>query len=200
MFDTAEYIGVIAFGISGFLVGVKNRLDMLGILISVYLTAFGGGLIRDTIVHKTPYAFSKSSVAIVLFLLYLLMLLLKVYKRTDIENRAWFIVSDSIGLVSFSITGALIALDANYNLLGVLTLSFLTAVGGGIARDIIINEVPFIFKTGFYGSVALIVGLFIYLLNSIGILNNFTLIVLFFVGVFIRIVAFYKKWNLWIPR
>jgi len=200
MFEITEYIGIVAFALSGFFVGVKNRLDMLGILISVYLTAFGGGLIRDTIVHKIPYAFTQNSASIIVFVLFLLMLALKVYKRADIENRAWFILSDSIGLVSFSITGALIALQAEYNLLGILTLSFLTAVGGGIARDVIINEVPFIFKTGFYGSVALIVGLFVYIFNLTETLNNYTLIALFFTGVFLRVIAFYKKWNLWIPK
>jgi len=200
MFELSEYIGIIAFAISGFFVGIKNRLDMLGILISMYLTAFGGGLIRDTIVHKTPYAFSQNSAPILVFCLFVLLLLLKLYKRKDIENRAWFILSDSIGLVSFSITGALIALEAKYNLMGILSLSFLTAVGGGIARDVIINEVPFIFKTGFYGSVALIVGLFIYLLNLSNLLNSYTLTALFFIGVFLRVIAFYKRWNLWIPR
>ena len=69
MFELSEYIGIIAFAISGFFVGIKNRLDMLGILISMYLTAFGGGLIRDTIVHKTPYAFSQNSAPILVFLL-----------------------------------------------------------------------------------------------------------------------------------
>ena len=87
------------------------------------------------------------------------------------------------------------ALSAGYNLTGVMALSFITAVGGGITRDVIINEVPFVFKTGFYGTIALLVGLLIYLLNLLNFINFFTLLIVFLLGIIIRIVAFYKKWS-----
>lgn len=57
MFEVAEYIGIIAFTMSGFFVAVRSRLDLLGVLVSVFLTAFGGGIIRDIIVDQTPYTF-----------------------------------------------------------------------------------------------------------------------------------------------
>ena len=165
MFEVAEYIGIIAFAMSGFFVAVRSKLDFLGVLISVFLTAFGGGILRDIIVDKTPYTFIHNTPAIIVFTLMLLLILFRFHKRESVENRPWFIVSDSIGLVSFSITGALIALESELNLTGVLALSFVTAVGGGIVRDIIINEVPFVFKTGFYGTVSLLVGALMYLLS-----------------------------------
>jgi len=163
VFEIAEYIGIIAFVISGFLVGVRNRLDLLGILISTFLTAFGGGLIRDVIANKIPYTFTHTAPGALVIILMTVMIIFKTYKKPNLENRALFIVSDSIGLVSFSISGALVALSAGYNLTGVMALSFITAVGGGITRDVIINEVPFVFKTGFYGTIALLVGLIIFI-------------------------------------
>ena len=195
VFEIAEYIGIIAFVISGFLVGVRNKLDLLGILISTFLTAFGGGLIRDVIANKIPYTFTHTAPGAIVIILMLAMIIFKTHKKPNLENRALFIISDSIGLVSFSISGALVALTAGYNLTGVMALSFITAVGGGITRDVIINEVPFVFKTGFYGTVALLVGLLIYLLNLLDFINFFTLLIVFIVGIIVRIVAFYRKWS-----
>lgn len=196
MFEVAEYIGVIAFAISGFFIGVRSKLDFLGVLISVFLTAFGGGIIRDIIVDKTPYTFTHNMPGIIVILLMLLLILFKFHKRQSIENRPFFIISDSIGLVSFSITGAMIAIESGLNLTGVLALSFVTAVGGGITRDVIINEVPFVFKTGFYGTVSLLVGLLMYTLYSFGHMSFYSTAIVFIIGVSIRILAYYKKWSI----
>lgn len=105
-------------------------------------------------------------------------------------------MSDSIGLVSFSITGAIIALEANLNLTGVLILSFVTAVGGGITRDVIINEVPFVFKTGFYGTVSLLVGFLMYFLDYLMWDNIYMITSIFIIGVTLRVVAYYRKWSI----
>lgn len=196
MFEVAEYIGVIAFAISGFFVGVRAKLDFLGVLISVFLTAFGGGVIRDIIVDRTPYTFIHSMPGIIVISLMVALILFKFHQRESIENKPFFIVSDSIGLVSFSITGALIALESEINLTGVLILSFITAVGGGITRDIIINEVPFVFKTGFYGTVSLLVGLLMYILNYFSFINIYTTVLVFILGVSIRVIAYYRKWSI----
>ena len=196
MFEIAEYIGIIAFAMSGFFVAVRAKLDFLGVLIAVFLTAFGGGIIRDIIADKTPYIFTHNIPAMVVFSLMLILIAFKFHKKESIENRSWFIVSDSIGLVSFSITGAIVALESNLNFTGVLTLSFVTAVGGGIVRDIIINEVPFVFKTGFYGTVSLLVGALMYLLEMFGFMGLYGAMAVFVLGVGIRVIAYYKKWSI----
>ena len=196
MFEVAEYIGIVAFAISGFFVAVRSRLDFLGVLISVFLTAFGGGIIRDVIVDRTPYVFSNDLPAATILVVMGLLILFRFHKRDSIENRPIFILSDSIGLISFSATGTLIAMEAGLNLTGVLALAFITAVGGGITRDVIINEVPFVFKTGFYGTVSLLVGLVMYLLDRIELLNFYTMALLFPFGVALRMIAYYRKWSI----
>jgi len=195
MFEVAEYIGTIAFAMSGFFVAVRSKLDFLGTLIAVFLTAFGGGIIRDVIVDRTPFAFAYDMPAIMVSLIMFFLILFRFHKRQNVENRAFFIFSDSIGLVSFSITGAMIALDSGLNFTGVLALSFITAVGGGITRDIIINEVPFVFKTGFYGTVALLVGALMYILHVLDLEGFNSTLAIFILGVSIRVVAYYKKWS-----
>lgn len=194
MIEVADYIGIIAFSMSGFFVAVRNKLDFLGLLISVFLTAFGGGILRDVAVHETPYAFTYTTPVIVMIFVMLFLVLLKFHNKSSIENKPLFILSDSIGLISFSITGALVGLEHNLNITGVLALSFVTAVGGGIIRDVIINEVPFVLKTGFYGTVALIIGAVLYVLDRYEMVDIYTLSTVFVLGVILRVVAYYKKW------
>ena len=196
MFEIAEYIGTIAFAISGFFVGIRSRLDFLGVLISVFLTAFGGGVIRDIIVDKTPYAFTHTASGVIVITIMFLLIILKFHKKESLENRPFFILSDSIGLASFSITGALIAIEAHFNLTGVLALSFVTAVGGGITRDVIINEVPFVFKTGFYGTISLLVALLMYTFNYFELMNLYSTTAIFMVALTLRVLAYYKRWSI----
>ena len=194
MFEIAEYIGIIAFVMSGFFIATRNKLDFLGVLISVFLTALGGGIIRDVIVDKTPYTFTHNIPALIIVTVMALLVIFKFHKKPSIENKPLFILSDSIGLVSFSITGAMIALESELNLTGVLALSFITAVGGGIIRDVIINEIPFVLKTGFYGTIALMIGLILYILNAYGMMDVLSLSLVFIFGVILRLVAYYNKW------
>jgi len=194
MFEIAEYIGIIAFAMSGFFIATRNKLDFLGVLISVFLTALGGGILRDVIVDKVPYTFTHNIPAFIIVSVMILLVLFKFHKKPSIENKPLFILSDSIGLVSFSITGAWIAIENSLNLTGVLTLSFITAVGGGIIRDVIINEIPFVLKTGFYGTIALLIGTILYILNAYSVMDIYTLSMVFVLGVMLRLVAYYKKW------
>lgn len=194
MFEVADYIGIMAFSMSGFFVAVRNKLDFLGVLISVFLTAFGGGILRDVTVHKTPYTFTHTTPVVLMIIVILLLVILKFHNKSSIENKPLFILSDSIGLISFSITGALVGLEHNLNVTGVLALSFVTAVGGGIIRDVIINEIPFVLKTGFYGTVALIIGAVLYVLDSYEMVDIYSLSTVFVLGVILRMVAYYKKW------
>jgi len=196
MFEIAEYVGIIAFAMSGFFVATRAKLDFLGVLISVFLTALGGGILRDIIVDERPYTFMHNAPAIMIFTIMFFLIVFRFHKKESIENKSWFIISDSIGLVSFSITGALIALEHGLNITGVLALSFVTAVGGGITRDVIINEVPFVFKTGFYGTVSLLVGAMLYLLHMFDITSSYTVAAVFLFGMGLRVVAYYKKWSI----
>ncbi|RXK01689.1 hypothetical protein CRV02_07350 [Arcobacter sp. CECT 8989] len=194
--EIADIIGIISFALSGFLIAVHYKLDILGVFISAFLTALGGGMIRDVIANKTPYVLSDNLPIILVSSTLFLSFIFKLHKTTDLEGKTWFIISDAIGLVSFAITGALIGINADFNFLGVLMLAFLTAVGGGTIRDILINKVPSILVSEFYGTVAIIVGLITYFLYLGGISSIITLTITFIFGVTLRLLAYYKKWSL----
>jgi len=196
MFELAEYIGIIAFSMSGFFVAAKNKLDLLGVLIATFLTALGGGILRDIAVNKTPFTFIHNYPALIVLSVLTLLIIFRFHKRNSIENKALFILSDSIGLISFSITGSLIAIEHSLNLTGVLALTFLTAVGGGIARDVIINEVPFVLKTGFYGTISLLIGITMYALDKLSSISFYSISIIFIIAIILRLIAYYKKWSI----
>ena len=194
MFEVTDFIGMIAFAMSGFFVAARSKLDLLGALISTFLTALGGGIMRDITLDRTPYTFSHNYPGLVVLAVFILMVLFKLHRRDTIENKPSFILSDSIGLISFSISGALIAIESNFNLIGVVIMTFMTAVGGGIIRDVIINEVPFVLKTGFYGTIAVMIGIILYLLNIYDAVSIYTISALFIASLFLRLLAYRKNW------
>jgi len=82
-------------------------------LVSVFLTALGGGLMRDVILQQTPYSFSHTFPALIILSVFILFIFLKLYNRSNLENNFWFMLSDTLGLVAFSISGASLAIEHN---------------------------------------------------------------------------------------
>jgi len=194
--EIADIVGIICFALSGFVIAVHYKLDILGVFISAFLTALGGGMIRDVLANRTPYVFTETLPVILVIATVLISLLLKLHKIDDIEGKTTFILSDAVGLVSFAITGSLIAIDNSFNFLGVLILAFITAVGGGTIRDILINRIPSILVSEFYATVAIIVGLITYILHLFDQISILNLTIVFIFGVALRLLAYYKNWNL----
>ena len=194
--EIADIVGVICFALSGFLIAVHYKLDILAVFISSFLTVLGGGMIRDVLADKTPYVFTSNIPVILVVATVLIALLFKLHKIDDLEGKTAFIISDAVGLVSFSITGSIVAIQNEFNFLGVLILAFLTAVGGGTIRDILINRVPSILVSEFYATVALIVATIMFTLEIFELRNLFTIMLVFIFGVILRLLAYYKKWHL----
>jgi uncharacterized membrane protein YeiH len=198
LLESAEYIGIAAFSASGFYIGKRNDLDLLGIYIASFLTALGGGLMRDLILGRVPVSFSETLPSLIVIVIVTTLIFLHRFYHHDIDSKPQFVLIDAVGMVSFAISGAILALQHHFNLAGVSISAFITATGGGIFRDILINQVPYILKGGFYGIVAIVIGITIYLLNVVGVLNTFTIVMLFFSGIVLRMTAYSQAWHL--PR
>ena len=196
IFLLTDIIGIIAFSLSGFIVGVRNRLDLLGIVIAASLTALGGGILRDALLHRTPFAFSEYYPASTLVIVVLIAFAFQSLRSDKIEHKWLFVVSDTVGLVAFSITGALLAISAEFNVFGIIILSFLTAVGGGVTRDIMINKVPAVLVSDFYGSIALIVALMLAALNYLNLMTDLAIMIVALLTILLRLVAYKQQWHL----
>jgi len=194
--EAADYLGIAAFAASGFYVGKRSGLDWLGIYIVAFLTALGGGVVRDVIRGTPPLAFSQSAPILIVLLVTTALLLSRRFAHHDIDSKPLFVLIDAVGMVAFAISGALFGLKAGFNPAGVAILAFTTAVGGGIFRDILINKVPYVLHGGFYGIIALLIGLAVWILDALHLINTLTLLILFGGGIILRMFAWRQNWHL----
>jgi uncharacterized membrane protein YeiH len=195
-FYIASFIGSVSFALSGVFLSIRKKLDIMGMFIIAMLTANGGGVLRDVLIGEIPGILIDISAFYIVLGVIAFSLLFKLHKHSLIERKLFFVISDSIGLVAFSITGAIIALEVGLNLFGVITLAFLSATGGGLIRDILLNEVPTLFHSGFYGSISILVSLLVLLCQYLQIFNNVSILVIFTICFSIRMLAHYKDWHL----
>lgn len=196
VFTTASTVGSIAFALSGYMVGTRKQLDVMGVFVLAFLTANGGGVVRDLLVGRTPAIMHGMQPFWLTAGTVMLAMVFRLQHRATVELNKIFILSDAVGLVAFGITGALIGIENELHFFGVVTLSFLTATGGGIARDILVNEVPLVLHGDFYGSVALLLGVVISLLHSCGLMNPISLSMVFVAGLILRLIAHKRRWRL----
>ncbi len=194
----AEYLGIAAFALSGFYIGVRERLDLLGIYLSAFLTALGGGILRDLLADRTPISLTDPAPTLTVLAVTTFLVARRMHRHPTIDSKRLFVFVDALGMVSFAISGASVALSSGFNAAGVTLLAFTTAVGGGILRDVLINKVPYVLHGGFYGIIAIGVGLALSLLQKIGWANDATLTLLFLGGVALRMLAYTLRWEL--PR
>lgn len=160
------------------------------------MTAFGGGVVRDLLTNRTPFIFQETYPINIVLVTIIIAYIFKLHKHTRLTDNIVFHLSDSIGLSMFAFTGALVGLDSDFNLAGVIFLSFLTAVGGGIIRDIIMNKVPFVLTNDFYGTIAVLLGVCVYLIDNFYVLNAISTILILVFGIFMRLLAIKYRWKL----
>lgn len=192
----ASLVGSIAFAFSGFLVGVRQKLDWMGVFIVSFLTASGGGILRDLLTSKTPAVLLHNTPLYLVGGTIAVSLLFGLHDYTDLERRGWFVTSDAIGLVAFAVAGSLAGIDAEFPLFGVVTLSLITAVGGGLLRDVLVGETPLILQEGFYGSVAILIGIALHTLSWLHVLSPMTVLLSCALAFGLRLLAYTQGWRL----
>lgn len=191
-----DIIGTIAFSLSGYILAAKARYDILGIIVITFMTAFGGGVVRDLLTSRTPFIFHENYPISIVLLTIVVAYIFKLHKHTQLHDNIVFNLSDSIGLSMFAFTGAIIGLESHFNFGGVVFLSFLTAVGGGIIRDMIMNKVPFVLTNDFYGTIAILIGALVWILSEFSLLNKITTFLVLSLGLGLRLLAIKYKWKL----
>jgi len=196
VFQASNIVGTVAFAMSGFVLGVKKDLDIAGIFIVSMLTANGGGAVRDVLLGVTPAILIDTTAVWLVLAAMGFSLVFRLY-RFNFESRFYFVISDSVGMVAFSIVGAWKGIDAGLSFFGVMVIAFITATGGGILRDTLINEKPAVLYSGFYGSVAVILAVGVYSVSLQGWRESSTAAIgLFVIGLAIRLCAHFYKWRL----
>ena len=200
MFDM---IGTIAFAVSGALVGVSRKMDIFGMAVLALATAIGGGVIRDVLLGYFPPN-SLRNVVYVTVVLVVTFIVFAIYNSRYHRNmmgprsRASYLFADALGLASFTVTGA----SAGYTLypdlpIFIVLLGTITAVGGGILRDMLAQRVPSVLKEDVYALPSIIGGIAYYLL-VIGHWAGQAVYGAFTIVLVIRLLAIKYHWSL--PR
>jgi len=191
-----DLLGTFTFAAYGAYVGQRKQFDIFGIFTCAFLTALGGGTIRELILGNTLFYFSDYNYiyAIILGAVFSIV----IYKKFEKISRYMLIV-DAIGLTTFALIGATKAADAELGTFAVIFLATVTAVGGGLLRDISIREVPQIFYRDFYASPAIFLGV-IYSIFQKFMDRSLCIYALVTCTFLLRLAAIYFKIDLWAPR
>ncbi|MCX7745762.1 MAG: trimeric intracellular cation channel family protein [Clostridia bacterium] len=191
--DILDIIGTSAFAISGALTGIKYRFDLFGILMLAIFTASGGGFIRDVIISKElPVFFTNPRY----FLIILVSTILTCFALPFLNKLISLIkLFDAAGLGVFTVLSAYKCILLDVPVIGVIFISLITGIGGGIIRDIMVNDIPLIFRREIYALAAISGTLCFYILFK-WIDVNINLYISILLVFLIRIVSIYFNWNL----
>jgi uncharacterized membrane protein YeiH len=148
-----DLVGTFAFALSGAVTGVKHKLDLFGVLVLSFAAATAGGIVRDLLIGATPPAaitdprYIGISLAAGLLTFYWFPIIVRL--------RDSVLLLDAAGLALFAVSGALKALEAGLGPVAAVLLGMLTGIGGGIARDLLVAEVPVVLRADLYAVAAL---------------------------------------------
>ena len=183
-----------AFAVTGAFKAIEKKSDIVGILLLATITGVAGGTIRDVVMGQFPNSITDPAYVIITVISGIVIFFL--YSRL---KKHWnlFLKFDAIGLGVFAIIGATFAYELfGLNFLAILLAGMLTAVGGGILRDVSVNQVPIVFVKEFYASASFIgIVLFFLILYLEGELYYATIAGIL-VTTSLRLVAMKYNWNL----
>jgi uncharacterized membrane protein YeiH len=162
-----DKIGIIAASFAGVELGIKKRLDIFGLLIVGVVSAIGGGILRDILLARIQFAISHIDYLVFAYIATIITILLS-YLKLSIPPKL-LIIADTLGLSAFAAAGATLSLNSHLSIFHTILFATVTAVGGGLIRDIIINEVPFVLKKEVYATAAGAGGLVIHVLYISGL-------------------------------
>lgn len=148
-----EIVGTMVFTISGALAGRDKKLDMFGIAAVGFITAIGGGTVRDLLLGSTPVGWMKAPIYIYMIVSGVIISLL--FGRALLKLRRTFFIFDTIGIAVFTVLGLQKALTLGVHPLIAIMMGMVSAVFGGVIRDIVCNEIPLIFRQEIYALICI---------------------------------------------
>lgn len=200
-----EIIGTCAFAISGAVIGITKRFDIFGVIFSAVITALGGGTIRDILLGNLPPAMFKNYIYLIFAVgtAVLTFIIASILKNKFSENIVIIDkinnIFDAAGLGVFTVVGMNVAMSSGFenNFFFVVFLGMTTGCGGGILRDVIVSDVPFVLKKRIYAVASIAGGIVYYLLHVTFSVGEIVSVVSGILVIFaLRLLASVFKWDL----
>ena len=163
--SVVEFIGTVAFAMSGALVAIEKELDYYGIACFAIITSFGGGIIRDMLINRSLPVFLTDPQYMIISI-FSAMIVIVLYKKI-IHFAKILQIFDAAGLAAFTAIGAEVAVNNGLDQpFVVITLALLTGTGGGVIRDVFASKIPYVFQKEIYAVASIIGAVFFILINK----------------------------------
>ena len=182
-----DLLGTVAFAISGVLVAMDKRLDLFGVLIIAFVTAVGGGTLRDLLIGNTPVAWMLESTYIITIIGTVILAI--IFREKLRYLRKSLFLFDTLGIGLYTMVGIEKGLNANLLPVMCIILGTVTASFGGVIRDILCNEIPVIFRKEIYDTACVIGGLSYFLLRKLPLGDEYIYFASILIVIGIRLVA-----------
>ncbi len=189
-----DIIGTFVFAVSGVAAAVERKFDLFGTIILAFVTAVGGGTLRDVLLGAKPVSWMNSDLHILVILCAIPVAFF--FSKMLRKLRKTFLLFDTIGIGLFTILGIEKALSMGMSPIVSIMMGVVSAVFGGIIRDVLSNEVPFIFRKEIY-AFACVSGAIIYLtLLQFNMAVDIAMIISVVVVIAIRLLAMRYAWSI----
>ena len=191
-----DIIGTFAFAVSGALVASDKKFDLFGVVIIAFVTAVGGGMLRDVLINAHPINWIGDLNYV--YIIFLAVVFTFLFKSKIAHLSKTMFLFDTIGLSVFTLLGLEKGLSFGLNPLVALIMGMISAVFGGVLRDVLTNKIPLIFKKEIYASACLAGGVSYLVLNFFNMSENIIFIFSTTIIVVIRVIA--VKFKLQLPK
>lgn len=189
-----DILGTFSFAVSGAFFAMEKKLDPFGVLILSFVTAIGGGTLRDIMIGELPVGWLRNETAtVVIFFSAIGTMFFGQWLKKI--NTTLFLF-DALGLGLFTIIGIEKAIQLHFSIGVCIALGTITASFGGVIRDVLLNSVPLVFRKEIYAMASIIGGLFYFLLTKSSLDNDAAKIICILLIFTIRILAVRYKWTL----
>jgi uncharacterized membrane protein YeiH len=187
-------VAIAAEAMSGALAAGRRNMDIFGVAVIAFVTALGGGTLRDVVLGNYPISWTQHPNYVYLVIAAgLVTTLLAPYLH---HLRRAFLFLDALGLVAFSLIGCQVALTLGYAPIVVIMAGMLTGISGGILRDLLCQQVPVVFLRELYASVSLAVCALFLLLRTADMPVEASSALCFAGGLSLRLLAIRYSWQL----
>jgi uncharacterized membrane protein YeiH len=198
LIEVLDWVGTLVFAFSGALLGVHKRFDLFGVLFLAFVVAVVGGMMRDVLIGAIP---PVAITDIHYFLISIAGGLITFYWYPRVATlKRQMLLFDAVGLALFAVTGAQKAIDHGINPLMAALLGMITGIGGGMTRDVLAGDVPFVLRGDLYAVTALAAGATVSLGHVLGVAPVAPMLLGATICVFLRLMAIYRGWRAPVAR
>lgn len=189
-----DLAGTLVFAISGALAAADKKFDVFGATVMALVTAVGGGTLRDVMIGSTPVGWMQD--LNYLYCILAAVLISFFFKKHVLRLRKTMFLFDTIGIGLFTVLGAQKTLDIGLAPIIAVLMGTVSAVFGGVLRDVLSNEVPLILRKEIYATACLTGGLVFILLGQLDLHQSLRISLAIGVVMGIRLLAIWRGWTL----